>query len=68
MKLREFLNTCTNEVERYCIYFDQEAWDELIPDIEVFSMQDLRNAIVSMNRPVYSWFMDANWSLHILVD
>ena len=67
MKLREFLNTCTNDLERYCIYFDQENWDELTPDIEAFDMRDLSNAIVSTNRVVDAWFIDANWSLHVLV-
>lgn len=67
MKLREFLNTCTNEIDRYCIYFDQDAWDELIPDVEASSMRELENALVSINRRVVAWFVDVNFALHILV-
>ena len=67
MKLRELLNTCQNEIERYCIYFDEDTWYDLIPDVEVFNKQDLKNALVSLNRYVDAWFVDANWSLHVLL-
>ena len=67
MKLREFLNTCSNEIDHYCIYFDQETWDEMMPDVEASDMRELENQLVTINRYVDAWFVDANFSLHILV-
>ena len=67
MKLANFLNSCQNEIERYCIYFDDDAWENSIPDIEAYNFRDLKNALASTNRYVDAWYVDVNWSLHILV-
>ena len=35
MKLREFLNTCQNDIEEYDLYFEDVEWDNWEP-AEVF--------------------------------
>lgn len=65
MTLRDLLETNTNDLTRLYIYQSEEAFDEMDPDIETnrvntFSPDEL-------NSVVDSWFMDANFCLHVLI-
>ena len=69
MKFTEFINTNANEMTSFKFYFSDESWDDLEPEIEV---DDLRKIDRVERRRVFSsyvdqWFVDANFSLHVLL-
>ena len=65
MQFKEFLNTCQNELTSVNVYFEQEDWDDLVPE---FTFDDMRKAKDEYYyREVEAWFIDANFSLHVLL-
>jgi len=58
MKLREFLNTCQNDIEEYDLYFEDVEWGNWEPAEVFYSMRDIR---------VDAWIVDANFHLHVLL-
>lgn len=65
MRLREFLNTCQNDWEGVCLYYDEEAWEDTIPDFEFTDVRECDSTCLGY--AVDAWYMDANWKLHILL-
>ena len=66
MTLRDLLETNTNDLTRLYIYQSEEAYDELDPDIETNSLDSLFQE--ELRWTVNSWFVDVNFSLHVLVN
>lgn len=66
MTLRDLLETNTNDLTRLYIYQSEEAYDELDPDIETNDLDSLFQE--ELRWTVDSWFVDANFSLHVLVN
>lgn len=65
MTLRDLLETNTNDLTRLYIYQSEKAYDELDPDIETNSLDSLFQE--ELRWTVNSWFVDVNFSLHVLV-
>lgn len=66
MKLREFLNTCQNDIEEYDLYFEDVEWDNWEPAEVFFAVRDIRNALLDRT-VVDAWVVDANFHLHVLL-
>ena len=67
MKFRELLNTNQNDLEKIYIYFDEDQWDNAMPEIAVRDIRDIPNADYILKLTVDAWFVDTNFNLHVLV-
>lgn len=67
MKLREFINTNQNDLEEIYIYFDEDQWDNDMPEIAVRDIRDIPNVDYVLELTVDAWFVDTNFNLHVLV-
>ena len=65
MKLREFLNTCQNEWTSVNVYYDEDDMGDGYPE---YTFEDMRQVDdTTLNKYVDAWYMDVNFSLHVLL-
>jgi len=65
MILRQLINTNYNDGD-INIYLSSEAFDDLTPD---YTTSDARKISTRyLNQEVLAWFVDANFTLHVLID
>lgn len=66
MKLREFLNTCQNDLAAIHLYLDDEEWEEATPRYSVSRMRSIDDA--DLEGYVDAWSLENKGTeLHILV-
>lgn len=66
MKLRELLEINTNELDSIYVYYSQDAYDDVEPDDE-FDGEGNMLPDTDLRSKVTAWYIDANFSLHVLL-
>lgn len=67
MKFRELLNTNQNELEWIYVYFDEDQWENEVPEYTTKDIRTVPNIDSDLNMYVDAWFVDANFCLHVLL-
>jgi len=66
MNLQELIASNTNELDSIYIYYSQDAYDNLEPDVESDGNGNQVDEL-DCRCLVDSWFMDVNFCLHVLI-
>ena len=67
MTFHELIKTNENDLESFMVYFTSEQWDNDTPEYVVDYPDQLPNFREALKSKVLAWYVDTNFTLHVLL-